>query len=55
MCQDKPEKAFKYPKVATDILSANCSAIREFFEFRSEDGKLKNFNRLFDDFLLPDG
>lgn len=53
--QDKPERAFKYPKVAADILSTNCSAIRDFFEFRNEEGKMKNFNKLFDDFLQPDG
>jgi hypothetical protein len=49
--QDKPEKAFKYPKIAADLLSTNCTAIREFFEYKNEEGKLRNFNRLFDDFL----
>ncbi len=42
--QDKPEKAFKYPKVAADLLSTNCTAIREFFEYKNEEGKLKHFN-----------
>lgn len=53
--QDKPERAFRYPKVAADILSQKCPAIKDFFSIRSEDGKLRNFGRLFEDLLQPDG
>ena len=43
--------AFKFPSVASDILASPQEKILEFFSLENSEGRLRNFERLFDPFV----
>lgn len=44
------QKAYKYPQIASDILSSGTKGVLDFFMEKSQNEVLENFLRLFAEF-----